>query len=373
MSILGWMLSQWSTLPYPDQNCNGRTIIITGGNSGLGLEAARHFVRLNAAKVILACRSVKRGDDAKRDIEASEKRNGVIEVWQLNLGSFQSVKDFAARAAKLERLDVLLNSASILVHDWVIVEGHETMVTVNVISTFLLTILLLPTLSRTAARHNVAPHVTIVSSNGAFMASFPERSADNVFSMLKINKNFTDRYNITKLLQLMLMRKLAAASDGDDGASGNNQGQHRRRIIINALHPGLCRTQLFRRSFWPLSWAVWLAFALFGRSPEMGSRTLLVAACAGSETHGRWMTDCKTQDWPLVVERDESNRVMDKVWGELAEILEGIEPGVREYSFYLPVDPHQHCEYDDYYSYQGEIALKRWMTDYPYYAKFSPD
>ncbi|GJN74602.1 hypothetical protein PLICBS_008693 [Purpureocillium lilacinum] len=314
MSILGWVQGQWSTLPYPDEDCSGRTIIITGGNSGLGLEAARHFVRLNAAKVVLACRSVERGEAARRDIEASQKRDGVVEVWQLDLGSFESVKDFAARASsQLGRLDVLLNSASILVHDFAIVEGHETMMTVNIISTFLLTVLLFPLLRQTAVRHNVTPH-----------AFFPERKADHIFNTLKLNKNFLERYNTTKLLQLLLMRKLAAAADA---RSGKGQGHHH-HVIVNALNPGLCRTQLFRRSFWPLSWGVWLAFAVFGREPEMGSRTLLAAACSGEDMHGRWMTDCRLQVWPGLMRGEEGERLADKAWAELGEILEGIEPGV---------------------------------------------
>ncbi|UNI19113.1 hypothetical protein JDV02_005329 [Purpureocillium takamizusanense] len=326
MSILGWVQGQWSTLPYPDEDCSGRTIIITGGNSGLGLEAARHFVRLNAAKVVLACRSVERGEAARRDIvEASSEGRAhgtVVEVWQLDLSSFDSVRAFAARASsQLPRLDVLLNSASILVHDFALVEGHETMMTVNIVSTFLLTVLLLPALRRTATRFNVTPHVTIVSSDGAFLAFFPERKADHVFNTLKLNKNFMERYNTTKLLQLMLMRRLAAAVD----ASG--KGHY---VIVNALNPGLCRTQLFRRSFWPLSWGVWLAFAVFGREPEMGARTLLAAACSGDDMHGRWMTDCRPQVWPGRMCGDEGERLAAKVWGELEEILEGIEPGVMD-------------------------------------------
>lgn len=126
-------------------------------------------MRLNAARVILACRSVDKATAAKHDIEQSTNRHGVVEVWQLDLASFDSVKDFAARAAKLDRLDLLLNNASVLAFGWALPEGHETMVTVNVVSTFLLTILLLPTLRRTGVQCNVTPHVVIVSSGGAFM------------------------------------------------------------------------------------------------------------------------------------------------------------------------------------------------------------
>ncbi|POR33335.1 Retinol dehydrogenase 12 [Tolypocladium paradoxum] len=320
MSAIGWVKSQFSTLPYPDEDCTGRAVIITGANSGLGLEAARHFVRLNAAKVILACRSIERGEAAKQEIESSTPRHGVLEVWQLDLGSFDSVKEFAARAAKLDRLDVLLNNASMLVSEWAMLEGHETMMTVNVISTMLLTVLLLPTLRRTGTRFNVTPHVSIVSSDAAFLAFFPERKADHVLNRLKENKNYPERYNTTKLLQLIMMHKLAEASD----ASGKGH------VIVNALNPGLCRTQLFRRWSFPLSWILWFLFAVLGREAEMGSRTLMAAALAGEETHGRWMSDCALQIWPKLMEGEQGERLADKVWGELAEVLEGIEPGVMQ-------------------------------------------
>ncbi|KYK56836.1 hypothetical protein DCS_03842 [Drechmeria coniospora] len=316
-----WARGQWSTLPYPDQDCTGWTVIITGANSGLGLEAARHFVRLNATKVILACRSVERGEAALREIEKSPEHHGAAEVWQLDLGSVESVKEFAARASKLDRLDVLLNNASILTRDWAVLEGHESMMTVNVISTLFLTVLLLPALRRTAIRFNVVPHVTTVSSDAAFMPFFPEKRAEHTLDALKVHKNFSERYNTTKLLQLMMMRKLAESSD----ASGKGH------VIVNALNPGLCKTQLFRHcEAFPLSWAIWLAFVVFGRDAEMGSRTLMSAALAGEETHGKWMSDCELQVWPKVMEGADGAILMDKIWRELADALEALQPGVME-------------------------------------------
>lgn len=75
------------TPQYPTTGCTGKTIIVTGANTGLGKEAARHFTRLNAEKLIIACRNTEKGEAAKRDIEASTQRSGVIEVWQLGMCS----------------------------------------------------------------------------------------------------------------------------------------------------------------------------------------------------------------------------------------------------------------------------------------------
>jgi retinol dehydrogenase-12 len=139
---------------------------VTGANCGLGLEAARHFVRLNASKVILACRSVQKGELAKTDIERTTDRKGVIEVWQVDLASFASVREFCARArAALERLDIVIENAGIATGKFEQFEGYESTITVNVISTFLMAFILLPKLRESASKFNITPHLTIVSSD----------------------------------------------------------------------------------------------------------------------------------------------------------------------------------------------------------------
>ncbi|KAK5275948.1 hypothetical protein LTR16_011942, partial [Cryomyces antarcticus] len=91
--------------PYYD--CTGKTIIVTGANVGLGFEAAKHFVRLGAEKVVLGVRSLEKGEAAKKRIEGREKRSGVVEVWIVDLLSYESVKEFAKRADGLRRLDAV--------------------------------------------------------------------------------------------------------------------------------------------------------------------------------------------------------------------------------------------------------------------------
>jgi retinol dehydrogenase-12 len=105
------------TPPYPTKKYTGRVVIITGANVGLGLETARHFVRLDAAKVILAVRNLEKGAAAKESILRSEKKTeDVVEVWKLDLSSFQSVKDFAKKAQNLKRIDILVENAGIVRH-----------------------------------------------------------------------------------------------------------------------------------------------------------------------------------------------------------------------------------------------------------------
>ena len=81
---------------------------------------------MNAEKVILACRSLERGEAAKKDIEATTKRTGAAEVWQLDLGSYASVKAFAERVKTLKRLDSIVENAGISTMQYRALEGNES-------------------------------------------------------------------------------------------------------------------------------------------------------------------------------------------------------------------------------------------------------
>jgi retinol dehydrogenase-12 len=83
--------------------------------------------------VIIGCRSVEKGEVAKKDIEESTKRSGVVEVWQVDLSSYESVKQFCSRAQKLERLDIVTENAGLATPKYEEVEGMESTITVNVI------------------------------------------------------------------------------------------------------------------------------------------------------------------------------------------------------------------------------------------------
>jgi retinol dehydrogenase-12 len=160
--------SQFRRLPYPTQSFTGQIIIVTGANVGLGLEAARHFARLDAAKVILACRSTSKGEEAACSIEETTGRKGVCEVWQVDLGNFDSVKEFTQRAAKLDRLDVVCENAGIATQDYEDISGMESTVAVNVIGTFLMALDLLPVLRKSGKAHGIVPRLVITTSEVHF-------------------------------------------------------------------------------------------------------------------------------------------------------------------------------------------------------------
>ncbi|KAF6217717.1 hypothetical protein HO133_006544 [Letharia lupina] len=303
-------------LPYPTHSFSGQTIIVTGSNTGLGLEAARHFTRLGAAKVILAVRSLSKGEAAKESIENSTDRKGVVEVWHLDLGNYESVKEFAKKAEGLARLDILVENAGIAREVWSVLEDNEATITTNVVSTFLLGLLLLPKLRESGQKFDVTPRVVVTCSEVHAWSSFTERKSENIFDALndKESANMADRYQVSKLLQVYPCRELATRAR----KSGKSD------VIINYLNPGLCHSELARDSGFGLA----VLKFLFARSTEHGSRSLVNAAEAGEETNGEYLSDCHiAQPGPLVTS-EEGPEIQKKVWDELSAKLEKIQPGI---------------------------------------------
>jgi NAD(P)-dependent dehydrogenase (short-subunit alcohol dehydrogenase family) len=179
------------TPPYPTCSFQGQTVIVTGSNQGLGFEALKHIVRLNCTKAIMAVRSLEKGKTAKQTIEQSLNiQSDVIEVWELDLSSFSSVMSFAARVDKcLPRVDALIENAGIATKAFRRLEGNESTITVNVLSTVLLALLLLPKMQRTSVEYCVSPRITVVSSETHFLAKFKEKNAHKIFEALDIEKS----------------------------------------------------------------------------------------------------------------------------------------------------------------------------------------
>jgi len=114
------------------ETCSGGTYIVTGANTGLGFEAAKHLVELGAAKVIMGVRNVSAGERAKTEIDAATGTGNVAEVWALDLASYDSVKAFAKRAvAELDRIDALIENAGVAISQRILAEGHLASITVS--------------------------------------------------------------------------------------------------------------------------------------------------------------------------------------------------------------------------------------------------
>ena len=170
MTFGEFLKTQRADLPIPPASqIAGGVYIVTGAGHGLGLQCAKHLVRLGAKRVIIAVRSVTSGESGQKEIEIDTGRKGVAEVWKLDLASYDSVKSFARKTIhELDRIDGLIENAAIALDKWTISEGLETTLTVNVVSTFLLALLLFPKMKNDAKRLDTTPHTVILTSGLGF-------------------------------------------------------------------------------------------------------------------------------------------------------------------------------------------------------------
>ncbi len=205
----------------------GKTIVVTGGNSGLGYESVKAFAG-KGAEVVLASRSVDKGEEAKMKIQ-KDVPEGKIKVMQLDLGDLESVRNFAsAFKSAYKKLDVLLNNAGIMMTPYFTTkDGFEGQFGTNHLGHFALTGLLMDVLL-----HTEGARIVNVSSgahkNGKMDFDNLQFSEGREYSPMKA-------YGRSKLSNLLftyeLQRKLEAA---------------KKDTIAVAAHPGVAMTNLAR-------------------------------------------------------------------------------------------------------------------------------
>lgn len=318
----------FQTVPMPTGDLSGRTFIITGGNSGLGLDAAKHLYRLNCSTIILACRSVEKGEQAKKNILETAKANKAqssIEVWPLDMASYSSVKDFGRRAASLARLDAAILNAGVLLQEFTKAEGLEQTLTVNVVSTFLLALLLLPTLQNSATQFGILPHIAITGSFVHFAANHKSLlPPDHILERLSDEKtaNMGERYNLSKLLVTLCVQRLSE----EISKAAKRADKSHPLVVVNDVAPGFCRTPLFRNE---QGAALRAGMRIMGREGEEGSRTLVLGALAGKESHGQYMSEGVVRSASKWTRSSEGQAVSQRLWDEVLAIAEQVSPEVR--------------------------------------------
>ncbi|KAK4447011.1 hypothetical protein QBC34DRAFT_468810 [Podospora aff. communis PSN243] len=310
-------------IPYPSHPFTSQTILVTGSNTGMGLEAARHFVRLDAAKVILAVRSLEKGRKAAEDIAASTGRKGVVEVWELDLASYASVMKLVERIRTLERLDVIVANAGVFLFEFEEAEESERTVTVNVVSSMLLVMGALPKMRETAERVGRAGRVVFTGSFTHWMTKFTERKEKDVLAALDDRKKakMGERYYVSKLIQLFVARELASELDRSDKKG---------RVAVSVANPGFCKTEIMRHGsalFEIYMKGMRKAMAL---TAEEGGRTLVLPASADESSNGQYFDYGKVGKPSDFVLSEEGMQTQKKMWGELTARLERIQPGIMQ-------------------------------------------
>jgi NAD(P)-dependent dehydrogenase (short-subunit alcohol dehydrogenase family) len=261
------MSEKWTTAQIPDQG--GRSVVVTGANSGLGLVSARELAR-RGATVVLACRNQEKGLRAQREIEAGAPQ-GRVELAELDLGSLASVRAFAdGFLASHDGLDLLLNNAGVMAPPRSeTADGFELQLGTNMLGHFALTARLLGAMAgRADAR------VVTLSSNAHKMGriDFADLQSERRYRRWAV-------YGQSKLADLMFALEL----DRRLRASGSS-------VKSVAAHPGYAATNLQTAAPPLLDRLVMRATNLvLAQSADMGALPPLYAATAPGVEGGSYI------------------------------------------------------------------------------------
>jgi NAD(P)-dependent dehydrogenase (short-subunit alcohol dehydrogenase family) len=251
---------------------DGRVVLITGGNAGIGKETAVALAS-EGARVVFTARDATRGADALAEIRA-RSGSDMVEVMALDLASLASVRDFAQQWGDgHDRLDVLVNNAGLVLNSRRETgDGYEMTFQVNHLGPFLLTRLL-----RDQLVAGDAARVVNVASDAHKGA---RRGLD--FDDLQSTKRYRgfSVYGKTKLANILFTRELARRWD-DTG------------VTANAVHPGFVASSFGRDGdTGRLGALVFPLLKPFALSPEQGARTQVYVASApelAGITGGYWV------------------------------------------------------------------------------------
>ncbi|KAM9309158.1 retinol dehydrogenase 12 [Pholidichthys leucotaenia] len=280
---------------------DGKTVLITGANAGIGKETSRDLAR-RGARVVMACRDLTRAEQAAEEIRRSTG-NGNVVIRHLDLSSLYSVRQFAKDFLDSEdRLDVLVNNAGVMMcPKWLTEDGFETQLAVNHLGHFLLTSLLLPKL-KSSAPSRVVTVASIAHSGGRL-------DFDDLFFSRRPYSPLQS-YRQSKLANVLFSRELGRRLKGSGVSSFS-------------LHPGVIRTELGRHveGWFPLLGALLkLPSLLLMKTPKEGCQTTVYCAVTPGleELSGRYFSDCAVKETSPEGRDDEVAR---KLWEESARLV----------------------------------------------------
>lgn len=245
-------------------NKRGRVAVITGGARGIGLEIVKKLVQCEM-RIVIGCRNVKAG---QKTIQQHVSPDASIEIYELDLKSFTSVKSFAYQVlSNHDQIHLLINNAGVMFVPYEKCEdGHEAHWTINYLSHFLLTELLLPVLKTTGSEDEKARIVNV--SSCAHVAS-PILYFDTISNSQGYITNAA--YAKSKLAQIMITKYY-------------NKQLSNTNVRVLAVHPGIVNTELFDGTLLKITMPWVLKYIC--KTPEEGSRSVTYA-CISPEIEGR--------------------------------------------------------------------------------------
>jgi NAD(P)-dependent dehydrogenase (short-subunit alcohol dehydrogenase family) len=241
-----------------------KTVIITGANSGIG-KAAAHIFAKKGYHVIMACRNLERSEPVRKEI-ITESGNSSVELWELDVSSFISIKHFCTEyTKKFEKLDILIHNAGFFVHGEKNYQfnddGIELSFAANAFGPFLMTMLLKDQLTKSDD-----PRVLNACTTNIKYFLDPKRKIDydNLRGEFKESRKYNvyKLYGDSKMALMMLTIKLA-------------EEFRKENIKVNAvLIPGIRQSKESRKKFRGWNWRLTAAIMQpFLRTPERMAET----------------------------------------------------------------------------------------------------
>lgn len=282
---------------------DGKVVIVTGANSGIGFETALELAKRKAT-VILACRSMERGKRAAKMIISATRNTNVI-VRHLDLSSLESVRRFSSEInATIEKLDVLIHNAGFTPKPGIHLteDNLEIQFATNHFGPFLLNHLLLDLLKKSSPAR-----IIVVSSITHLWARLDLEN-------LNCEKYERDPYWIycsTKLANVLFVRELAKRLTGIG-------------VTVNALHPGGVRTSIARNARWFIKYIIVPVIYPFLKTSRAGAQTSIYLAVADEvqNVSGQYFVDCKPSWISPTARNDEITRHLWEISEKLTKIKE---------------------------------------------------
>jgi retinol dehydrogenase 12 len=277
---------------------NGKVCVVTGATSGIGKAAATALARMGS-QVVLVGRDQGRAEATAAEIGANATVPPRVEI--ADLASMEEVRALAGRLGSLERIDVLINNAGLVLGGRRVTEDRfEHVFAVNHLAPFLLTNLLLPKLTGSA------PARVVMVTSDAHTAAKLDLDDPN----LEHGWNSWRSYANSKLANILFTRDLARRLDGTG-------------VTANCAHPGVVRTG-FGREGKPLLRLGTTIGRPFFLSPERGADTIVYLASSpdvAGETGGYYVKRQRRE--PSAAARDDA--AARKLW-DISEKLTGLTP-----------------------------------------------
>ncbi|KAH6903876.1 short-chain dehydrogenase [Coprinopsis sp. MPI-PUGE-AT-0042] len=309
--------------PVPVVDLTGKTILVTGANTGIGYETARHFALMKPGKLIIACRSKAKGDEATARLKSATGFSNIY-LRLLDLSSFSSTINFADKfEQEEERLDILIANAAISREDYVPTEdGWESgQAASNNLSTLLLNIRLLPLMLKTGRTFSVEPRLVVVGSARHYWSKLDSRIVDSPGPLKAYSSKeyctpavMGRRYPETKLLNLFMARSLVKILEETP-------------VVANVACPGYCRSELRREveNSWSRSLMFFITDMLMARTSDEGAP---LADNSDGRMRGAYcdsMRVTETSDYSL---SEEGLVAEERFWADMIKVLSEVDPKV---------------------------------------------